>query len=100
MYPKIFRGRHTIQLGASPAELPLGVYELSIKLKGEGKKCAVLRLLMEELTGTRQDFFVRLKRGTNVEFRCQYNKTANTLTYSLSDNSDTVTVTAICEIVK
>ena len=94
----IIRGRHTVQLGASPAALPVGVYELSVKLQGEGKKCAVMRLLMEELKSTRQDFFVRLKSGNDVEFRCSHNKAANTLSYSLSDASDTVQVTAICEI--
>ena len=84
-------------VGASPATLPVGSLEISVKATDNSNNINTKRLLLSQVSATNEKYQVQVNPRNNVGFNIQYAPATRTLTYSVTDNRDTLSIRVIGE---
>ena len=90
--------RFETAVGASPAVLPVGTYDIDIlgaEGAGANQDRSSTRIRLAAIPAANRRFHVRLSGGDFVRVTMRYAVNTRTLTYSLTDSSDELALTAI-----
>ena len=93
MEPRRFETR----VGASPATLPEGTQEISVKVTASNNHIFMERIPVSQISATDEEYQTQNNRSVNAVFRVRYTPATRLLTYTYGSNGETGSIVAIGE---